>query len=121
MIDVMRDILENNDDTRPKHLCEMVDPAGEQQNLDDQELQEPLDTSELPQEEPAPINVKSVGLLFKKIEVQEHDVLLDMARGLSFEQRIVFDLIVQFCKAILRSKKATITINAPNIIVTGKG
>ena len=120
MIDEMRDIIENNNDTRPKHLCEMIDPAGEQENLDDMEIQEPLDTSELPQEEPAPINVKPVGLLFKKIEVQEHDVLLDMARGLSFEQRIVFDLIVQFCKAILRSKKATIRINAPNIIVTGK-
>ena len=120
MIDEMRDIIENNNDTRPKHLCEMIDPAGEQENLDDMEIQEPLDTSELPQEEPAPINVKPVGLLFKKIEVQEHDVLLDMARGLSFEQRIVFDLIVQFCKAILRSKKATIRIDAPNIIVTGK-
>ena len=120
MIDEMRDIIENNNDTRPKHLCEMIDPAGEQENLDDMEIQEPLDTSELPQEEPAPINVKPVGLLFKKIEVQEHNVLLDMARGLSFEQRIVFDLIIQFCKAILRSKKATIRINAPNIIVTGK-
>ena len=120
MIDEMRDIIENNNDTRPKHLCEMIDPAGEQENLDDMEIQEPLDTSELPQEEPAPINVKPVGLLFKKIEVQEHDVLLDMARGLSFEQRIVFDLIIQFCKAILRSKKATIRIDAPNIIVTGK-
>ena len=120
MIDEMRDIIENNNDTRPKHLCEMIDPAGEQENLDDMEIQEPLDTSELPQEEQAPINVKPVGLLFKKIEVQEHNVLLDMARGLSFEQRIVFDLIIQFCKAILRSKKATIRIDAPNIIVTGK-
>ena len=121
MIDEMRDILENNDDTRPKHLCEMIDPAGEQENLDDMEIQEPLDTSEFPQEESAPINVKSVGLLFKKIEVQEHDVLLNMARSLSFEQRIAFDLIVQFCKSISRLKKgAKIRINAPNIIVTGK-
>jgi hypothetical protein len=121
MIDEMRDILDNNDGTRPKHLCEMIDPAGEQENLDDMEIQEPLDTSELPQEESAPINVKSIGLLFKKIEVQEHDVLLNMARNLSFEQRIAFDLIVQFCKSISRLKKgATIRINAPNIIVTGK-
>ena len=121
MIDVMRDILENNDDTRPKHLCETIDPAGEQQNLDDQELQEPLDTSELPQEEPAPINVKSVGLLFRKIEVQEHDLLLDMARSLSFEQRIIFDQIIRFCKAVLRSKKgARLRIDPPNMIVTGK-
>ena len=121
MIDEMRDILESNDDTRPKHLYEMIDPTGEQENLDDMDIQEPLDTSEFPPEEPVPINVKAVGLLFKKIEVQEHDVLLDMARGLSFEQRIVFDLIVQFCKEIIRSKSgATIRINPPNIIVTGK-
>ena len=99
----------------------MIDPAGEQENLDDQELQEPLDTSEVPQEEPDPINVKSVGLLFRKIEVQEHDLLLDMARSLSFEQRIVFDQIIRFCKAVLRSKKgARLRIDPPNMIVTGK-
>ena len=67
MIDEMRDILENNDDTRPRHLLENINPAGEQDNLENQEHMEPLDTSELPDEEPLPINVKSSGLLFRKV------------------------------------------------------
>ena len=120
MVDEMRDILENNEDTRPRHLCEIIDAAGEQENLDNEALMEPLDTSELPEEDPAPINVKSVGLLFRRVEVDEDDVMLKKARSLSFEQRIVFDQILKFCKAILRSKRgATRKINPPNIIVTG--
>ena len=121
MIDEMRDILENNDDTRPRHLLEDINPAGEQENLENQELMEPLDTSEIPDEEPIPINVKSSGLLFRKVEVDEHDVMLESARCLSFEQRIILDQIVQFCKTIVRYKKGgSVKIVPPNIIATGK-
>ena len=121
MIEDMRELLDSNEDIRPKHLYENLDPAGNQDNLDNEEMIEPMDTSALPEEDPVPVNSKSSGLLFKRIEVDEHDVMLQMARSLSLEQRIVFDQILQFCKTVLRSKNgATDDLFPPNIIVTGK-
>mgnify|MGYP001489389500 CR=1 FL=1 len=121
MIEEMRELLDSNEDTRPKHLYENLDPAGNQDNLDNEEMIEPMDTSALPEEDPVPVNSKSSGLLFKRIEVDEHDVMLQMARSLSFGQRIVFDQIIQFCKTVLRSKNgATDDLFPPHLIVTGK-
>ena len=121
MIEDMRELLDSNEDIRPKHLYENLDPAGNQENLDNEEMIEPMDTSALPEEDPIPVNSKSSGLLFKRIEVDEHDVMLQMARSLSFGQRIVFDQIIQFCKTILRSKNgATDDLFPPHLIVTGK-
>ena len=80
-----------------------------------------MDTSELPEEDSFPVNTKSSGLLFKRVEFYQHDVMLEMARSLSFEQRIPFDLIIQFLKTVVRSKRgATVEMSPPNLIVTGK-
>ena len=47
--------------------------------------------------------------------------MLQLSRSLSFEQRIVFDKIVRFCKEVLRSEKgANIIPNPPQMIVKGK-
>ena len=47
--------------------------------------------------------------------------MLKHARSLSFEQRVVFDKIVKFCKSVLRSNNgADVIPNPPNMIVTGK-
>ena len=59
--------------------------------------------------------------MFKPVIVDEPEIMLQYARGLSFEQRIVFDQIVKFCKSVLRSKRgALVEIIPPQIIVTGK-
>ena len=48
--------------------------------------------------------------------------MLEYARSLSFEQRIIFDKIVHFCKEVLRSKRgANINPNPPQLIVKGNG
>ena len=103
------------------HMMENIDTTGQQQNLDDEEAMEPIDTTELPEEESQPKNVRSDGI-FRPIIVEEDDVMLEMARNLSFEQRIVFDHMIQFCKSILRFMKgATNAIQLPpQFIVTGK-
>ena len=49
MVDIMRDLMDNPENSRPIHLGDM-DTAGEQENLDDEETLEPLDTSEVPDE-----------------------------------------------------------------------
>ena len=121
MIDEMRELLESSDDTRPMHMLESIDTTGQQENMDDEEVMEPLDTTKLPEEESQPKNVRSDGI-FRPIVVEEDDVMLEMARNLSFEQRIVFDHMIQFCKSILRLMRgATNSIQLPpQLIVTGK-
>jgi hypothetical protein len=121
MIDVARELLENpDDDGKAKHLYENIDVAGQQENLDNEHDIEPLDTTVWPEEDPQPKNIKSDGMFFKPIVVDEDEIMLEMARSLSFEQRIVFDKLIRFCKMILRSSKgAHIPIIPPNLIVTG--
>ena len=121
MIDEMRELFESSDDTRPMHMLENIDTTGQQQNMDDEEAMEPLDTTELPKEDSQSKNVRSDGI-FRPIIVEEDDVMLEMARNLSFEQRIVFDHIIQFCKSILRLMKGATNIIQlpPQLIVTGK-
>ena len=121
MIDEMRELFENtDDDAKAQHLYENIDVAGQQENLDDEHDIEPLDTTVWPEEDPQPKTIKSDGMFFKPIVVDEDEVMLEMARSLSFEQRIVFDKLIRFCKMILRSfKGAHIPIIPPNLIVTG--
>ena len=121
MIDEMRELLERSNDTRPQHMFENIDVAGQQENLDDEEMMEPLDDSVLPYlEDSPPQNSRSDGV-FRPIIVEEDEVMLEMARNLSFEQRIVFDQMVKFCKSILRLMMgATNVIQLPPcLIVTG--
>ena len=123
MVDVMRNLIQNPEEARPIHLVDM-DAAGEQENLDDEEELEPLDTTELPEEEPdtsGKRNVKSTLSLFKPIVVDEMEVMLNLARSLSFGQRIVFDKIIKFSKEVLRANRgAHIVPTPPQLIVTGK-
>ena len=121
MIDVAREILENpDDDGKATHFLENIDTNGQQENLDNESIIEPMDTSPLPEEEPNPRNRGSDGCLFKPIIVDEDDYMLERVRSLSFEQRIVFDKFVQFTKSVLRNLNgASIAPIPPNIIVTG--
>merc|ERR1712129_174308 len=121
-IDEMRELPESSNETRPQHMHENIDVAGQQENLDNEEMMEPRDDSILPYlEDSPPQNSRSEGT-FRPILVEEDEVMLEMARNLSFEQRIVFDQMVKFCKSILRLMMgATNVIQLPPcLIVTGK-
>ena len=85
-------------------------------------MMEPRDDSILPYLEDSPPQNSKSGGIFRPIVVEEDEVMLEMARNLSFEQRIVFDQMVKFCKSILRSMMgATNVIQLPpRLIVTGK-
>ena len=119
MIDALRDLIENPQDARPVHSSDM-DPAGEQENIDNEEILESLDTTELPEEDSEPKNSNSKGSFFRPVVVDEDELMLKYARGLSFEQRIAFDKIVDFCKLVKRSKEgSSVEIHPPQLIVTG--
>ena len=119
MIDIVSELIQNPEDARPLHSGDM-DPTGEQENLDDHEALEPPDRTELPDDEPESKNVKSDGCIFKPIVVDEPDLMLKYARSFSFEQKIVFDKVVKFCKEVLRAEKgANIVPNPPQLIIKG--
>ena len=65
MIDVMREMMQNPEEARSVHLSD-IDNGGEQENLDDQDLLQPMDTTELPEEEAHNENIKSDQLDFSK-------------------------------------------------------
>ena len=120
IIDTIKELAQNSADARPVHLSE-IDPTGEQENLDDEENSEPIDTTKLPEEEPSAGNIKSTGCLFRQVIVDEHEVMIQYARSLSFEQRIVFDPVIKFCKEVKRLKKGGKgSPNPPQLIVKGK-
>ena len=80
MIDQMRELIENpDDDGKAKHIYENIDVAGQQENLDDEQDMEPLDTTVWPEEDPQPKNIKSDGMFFKPIIVDEDEIMLEMA------------------------------------------
>ena len=122
MIDEMRELLESSNETRPQHMYENIDVAGQQENLDNEEMMEPRDDSILPYLEDSPPQNSRSGGIFRPIVVEEDEVMLEMARNLSFEQRIVFDQMVKFSKSILRLMMgATNVIQLPpQLIVTGE-
>ena len=67
---------------------------------------EAIDDSELP-EEPSIIGKSSGGCKFKPIIPDEKGQMKENARKLSFEQRIVFDNIVSYCKDVVIAKKSS--------------
>ena len=78
MIDIIREMVENPEESRPLHLYDM-DAAGEQDNCDNEAILESLDTTKLPDEDPDPKNVQSSVYLFKPIVVDEQETMLGYA------------------------------------------
>ena len=104
----MKILLETSDDTRPEHLCDIMDSEGQQENLDVQDTILPLDDSELPQEvgdNQSLDFVDSDYAKFKPIEQKDIKTMKKEASQLSFEQRIIFDKIVKFCKEEIIAEK----------------
>ena len=120
MIDEMRELLDNSNETRPMHMSESINAAEEQENMDDAEIMDSMDTTVLPEEDSSPKNFRSPGI-FRPITVEEDDDMLDMARNLSFEQMIVFNMNIQFIKSILRLLNGSTNVIQlpPHVIVTG--
>ena len=128
MIDAMIELLDSNENTKPHHIADDINPAGEQSNLDNQEILDrtnPLDISDLPAEsEVQKCNQKPDSSPYKPIPNATQDELLQMARNLSFNQRIVFDKMIAFSKSIIRAEKGKDLLSAmppPLLIVHGGG
>ena len=113
MVNSMMELLDAPEDSKPLHIADGIAPTNEQTNLDDQiELDEtnPLDTSDLPNEaglgdKKAPKKVPD-GTPYRPLPLSSQNELIEKARSLSFNQKIVFDMMVAFAKSVIRAEKA---------------
>ena len=107
----MKNILETSDDTRPEHLCETLDGEGQQDNLDVQDMMLPVDDAELPAEtgENESLDfMDSDYAKFKPIPTKDITTMKNEACHLLFEQHMIFDKIVTFCKDEIIAEKMMI-------------
>ena len=128
MIDSMMELLDAPDGIKPLHLADAIATDAEQANIDDQvEMEEtnPLDTSDLPAEAgDKKTTRKPDGCPYKPIPVSTRDELIQKARSLSYNQRLVFDKMVTFAKSVVRAEKSKDPISVlppPLLIVHGGG
>ena len=118
----MKDFLESEEDFAPQHVGDTLDNETEQQNMDDSEQLENLDTSELPEEELGKVKQKgSDGPRVQRITLDDDFTMRENARRLSKEQKIAFDLVMDYCQKLKASKgKPKFIPDAPKIIIHGK-
>ena len=128
MVDAMMELLDSPEGTTPLHLADDIDPTAQQDNLEDQEeLEEtnPLDISELPAEtDNKTTHQKPDGCPYKPIAVSTQEELIEKARNLSYNQRIVFNKMTSFSKSVIKAEKAKdpmSILSPPLLIVHGGG
>ena len=115
----MTEILQETEDLRPQHIYDTLDPAGEQEDMDDQDAMEPIDRTQLPSEVNEghfPEQVK-----YKPIDVECEEKMLTMAQSMSPEQMIGFIMLIHYCKTIAALGPSDTTLEPPRIIIHGGG
>ena len=114
----MAELMSESEDTRPQHVFDTIDGAGEQADADDLKDLEPPDKSELPSE----VNEGHLPekTKYRPIDVLDEKEMLEMARKLSFEQMIPFTRFIDFCMKTLAGS-GVCDIDPPRVILHGGG
>ena len=120
MVTEMKECLENNTDMRPMHISDILDSTLEQLNDDDKEMEEPFDDTPVVVEEDNSHHLNTSGIRYKIPIVDDEDTMLNLARALGTEQRMVFDKFVDYVKKIKCQRKiVTNDFSPPRMIATG--
>ena len=113
------DYLSVPEESRPQHVFDNIDPAAEQEDMDDLEDLEKIDQNVLPSDthtSQGPEKFK-----FKGIDIGTEEEMLAMARKLSIGQRLTFSIVVDFAMKMKISKRfPDFQVIPPRIIVHGK-
>ena len=119
-VDILEALITSSENTKPKHLYDMVDPINQLQNVEDKANCPPIDKSVLP---PEPCEEsKSIAENFKRIIIDDDEKMRQDVRNFSPEQRKVFDKVIKFCKDVKRARKNKEPEPVPpRIIVHGGG
>ena len=128
--DALKRLMENTDIQRPALIPDAIglDAAGEQDNLECEDEMPPLDRSELPPEvDNQPTTNQNASSYqeatkAKRIDAEDIEAMINDCRSLSYEQKVVLNKIVHFCKALLIAKNYPHAEfpEPPRLIVTGK-
>ena len=128
--DALKRLMENTDIQRPALIPDAIglDAAGEQDNLECEDEMPPLDRSELPPEvDNQPTTNQNASSYqeatkAKRIDAEDLEAMINDCRSLSYEQKVVLNKVVHFCKALLIAKNYPHAEfpEPPRLIVTGK-
>ena len=86
---------------RAVHVFESINAQNEQENLEDANDAEPLDMEELPQEKDEgnfAAKINSDSYTFKPIQFGSDEDMIAAVESFSYEQRLAFDIYLQYCK-----------------------
>ena len=130
-IQKLRKLLEE-EGLRTSNLGDGIDPAAEQQDADDEEhLEEfsemadefPQETSSSKRTRKANSSIKEEKIVYKIPILDDVNIMKKNVHCLSYEQRVVFDLYIDFCKKVMCSVRCGGDIETipPKIIVHGGG
>ena len=115
----LTEIIETLEGLELEEKGALLDANLEQQNDDDERETEEIDLSELPREIEEG-HSKSDAYMFKKVSNITEEELKSKVKGLSFEQRVVFDKFVEVCKKRLMQKsKYAVQVNPTRMIASG--
>ena len=101
-VEVARATIELLPEQRPQHIGDLIDPENEKDN-EDQETEGVLPDEEFAArdleliEGEKPI-MRSERTIYKRMDISNHDEMLNMARGLDEDQRYTFDIIIKYVK-----------------------
>ena len=120
MLTELQETLDEMEDEKLNDVNGLLDSAFEQDNIENEILLEPLDTTEVPLEV-GEKNLRPDTVKFKPIpKINEYQLKLNV-RSLSLEQRIVFELIMEICKGKAMSKSKYCTDVLPKRIIAHGG
>ena len=119
--EIRSSMMELEDEQRKEAMNYVLDSALEQENIEDEVLLEPLDTTELPLEAEEK-NLKPDLYRFKPIaKVDPQQMKVDV-RSFSLEQRIAFEKIMEICKGrALSNSNFSVDVFPKRLIVHGGG
>ena len=122
-------LLEEAEFLRNSEMEDILDPAGEQQNAEDELKQDEafvkdiLEDEEFQSAKSSKSSSKKEKIIFKIPTVEDGDTLKKKIRDLSYEQRVVFDLFIDFVQKVKCAfmYRGNIDPVPPKIIVHGGG
>lgn len=114
-------IIASEESQKSQEVYNTLNASMIQQDCDDAESLEPIDKTKLP-DELETIRKPRDGCKFKPIIPDEIEEMKLNVRKLSFQQRIVFDKIISYCKDVVMARKCpTFHYNAPKVTIHGGG
>ena len=125
-LELLREMVEQEDIERPAHLIDTIDAAGEQENQECEDEMPPLDDSRLPEEQEDQSNrpqteIREETCQMRPISIDELEIMTADARNLSFEQKVVFNELIDYCIRLKMAKEGKCEYpTPPRFIVTGE-